>query len=435
MSSDTPAFNLKAVIRETGLKPDTLRAWERRYGLPQPQRTAGKHRLYSQRDIDLLKWLIARQREGLSISRAVDMWNSLEAEGRDPLQMAASARASSAAPATGDAVADLREKWIAACLAFDERTAEQALGEAFACFPPETVYFELLQKGLAQMGDGWYRGEVTVQQEHFASELAMRRLEALVAATPAPTRSGRILAGCPPQEEHTFSLLLVTLLLRRQGWDVVYLGANVPLSQLETALASARPQLMVSAAQQLHTVAALWALATFLQQQRVPLAYGGAPFNGRPELRARIPGHFLGEQTQQAPQAVQQVLAAPWLLPPIEEASEAYRQALNSYREHQPQIEAQVWDTLRSIDIPHAHLTIANMNVARNLTAALELGDLDLIGRDVTWIEGLLRGHRIPTETLQRYLEAYARAARTCLDERGRLLIDWLDAVLSKSLG
>ena len=86
--SKTPAYNLKVVIRETGLKADTLRAWERRYGLPQPERTSGGHRLYSQRDIEIIKWLMARQQEGLSISRAVDLWRGLESEGQDPLHMA-----------------------------------------------------------------------------------------------------------------------------------------------------------------------------------------------------------------------------------------------------------------------------------------------------------------------------------------------------------
>ena len=44
-TSDGPYFNLKAVVQQTGLKPDTLRAWERRYGLPTPQRSSGGHRL------------------------------------------------------------------------------------------------------------------------------------------------------------------------------------------------------------------------------------------------------------------------------------------------------------------------------------------------------------------------------------------------------
>lgn len=81
----SPAFNMKVVVQETGIKPDTLRAWERRYGLPDPQRTAGGHRLYSQYDIDLLKWLLARLDEGMSISHAVTMWRQLEVDGKDPL--------------------------------------------------------------------------------------------------------------------------------------------------------------------------------------------------------------------------------------------------------------------------------------------------------------------------------------------------------------
>ena len=85
MVSTTPAYNLKVVLKETGLAADTLRAWERRYGLPVPQRTAGGHRLYSQRDIETIKWLMKRQAEGLSISRAVDMYNDLLASGSDPL--------------------------------------------------------------------------------------------------------------------------------------------------------------------------------------------------------------------------------------------------------------------------------------------------------------------------------------------------------------
>ncbi len=85
MLSTTPAFNLKVVLKETGLAADTLRAWERRYGLPMPQRTAGGHRLYSQRDIETIKWLMKRQAEGLSISRAVDLWNEQLASGTDPL--------------------------------------------------------------------------------------------------------------------------------------------------------------------------------------------------------------------------------------------------------------------------------------------------------------------------------------------------------------
>ena len=83
--SDTPTFNLKVVLKETGIAADTLRAWERRYGLPMPDRTPGGHRLYSQHDIETVKWLMSKQSEGLSISRAVYLWNEIIASGQDPL--------------------------------------------------------------------------------------------------------------------------------------------------------------------------------------------------------------------------------------------------------------------------------------------------------------------------------------------------------------
>ena len=65
-------------------------------------------------------------------------------------------------------------------------------------FPVEAVCVEVLQKGMAEIGSHWYENGASVQQEHFASGLAMRRLDALLSASPAPTRNQTILVGCPP---------------------------------------------------------------------------------------------------------------------------------------------------------------------------------------------------------------------------------------------
>src|SRR5689334_9511472 len=131
--SKNPALNLKAVLQETGIAADTLRAWERRYGLPLPQRTAGGHRLYSQYDLETIKWLLARQSEGLSISRAVDLWNEQHASGTDPLDglttSTSSAPVLTFAPNTN--LDSLRTQWISACLVFNEASAEQVLNQAF----------------------------------------------------------------------------------------------------------------------------------------------------------------------------------------------------------------------------------------------------------------------------------------------------------------
>jgi len=178
--STTPTYNLKAVIKETGIAADTLRAWERRYGLPMPARTPGGHRLYSQRDIEIIKWLMTKQREGLSISRAVDLWNELTESGQDPLP----APTPEIATVSSANLDTLRKQWLDACLVFDENAAEQVLNQAFATHPLETVCVEVLQRGLHGIGEMWYRAEATVQQEHFTSALAQRRLDALIAAAP-----------------------------------------------------------------------------------------------------------------------------------------------------------------------------------------------------------------------------------------------------------
>jgi DNA-binding transcriptional MerR regulator len=195
-------FNLKAVVQQTGIKPDTLRAWERRYGLPTPERSSGGHRLYSQGDVDTIKWLTTRQQKGLSIKRAVELWRVIKSEGRDPLQAAVPSTPHSVPipepHPVGRTVSELRGQLIDACPEYDELRTQQVVNQAFALYSPETVVVELLQRTIAQVGDGLYQGTVTVHQEHFCSGLVIRRLEALVmAAPPRPARGGSSLPAHP----------------------------------------------------------------------------------------------------------------------------------------------------------------------------------------------------------------------------------------------
>lgn len=424
----TPTFNLKAVVHETGLKPDTLRAWERRYGVPSPQRTGGGHRLYSQNDIDMLKWLIARQDEGLSISRAVDLWQSLATDGRNPLQeyQPEMEEPKVNVLAIGDSVIQVREAWVEACLSFNEQKADSIVAQAFALYPVETVCTQILQRGLAEVGMGWVEGRISAQQEHFASALAMRRIEGLIAATPAPTRSARILIGCPSEEEHIFAPLLVTLLLRRRGWDIVFLGANIPLARLEATIGAAQPHLVILTAQSLHTASTLLGMTRVLQQENVLVGFGGGIFNLKPALRQHIPGYFLGESLTDAIPMVEQLLNGPRAMRTVEPPTPAYAQALQHYREQQARLESFVWDELRASGMPPATLAAANRDFGRLILAALTLGDIKLAADDLTEAMGLLF---IPDFALV-FMQAYQRAMLKALDKRGQLIIDWLNQLL-----
>lgn len=447
MSDKTPTYNLKAVVRDTGLKPDTLRAWERRYGVPAPQRTDSGHRLYSQHDIDTLKWLLIRQNEGMSISRAVELLHRLEGEGVDPFDANVTPgaqrlpEARNVAPVVehtelgeSDTIAALRNAWVQACLAFDEYQAEHLLSQAFAYFPTETVCLDIVQKGLAEIGRGWYAGKITVQQEHFASALAVRRMEALMTAAPAPTRPGRILVGCPPSEEHTFVPLMLSLLLRRRGWDVVYLGANVPLRSMASTVGAVRPNLVVLTAQQLHTAASLYEMAEMLYSERVPVAFGGLIFAQVPELHLAIPGHYLGDRLDRATAHVEQLMTSLRPQPAQRVVSYDYREALDHFRARQAQIEAEVWQHMDG-QMPRRHLSLANQSFGSAIIAALTLGNMDYLDADIDWVEGLLVNHyEMPLEALEDYLGAYYEAAHAHLGRQGYPVIEWLSRLLGREL-
>ncbi len=421
----TPVYNLKVVIHETGIKPDTVRAWERRYGLPQPQRTAGGHRLYSDRDIALIKWLMARQQEGMSISKAVKLYRTLAAEGKDPLVQAETAVSTPTLP--DDATLnDLRQNWINACLQFDEETAETTLTQAFALYPPLIVCNEILLKGMADIGNRWYQNQATVQQEHFASALAMRRLHALVAAAPRPTRAGRALIGCPAGEEHTLPPLLLTLMLRHQGWDVLYLGANVPIARLESTIETTNPRLVIFTAQQLHTAASLRETAEFVQQTNIPLAFGGRIFNLIPQLRQHIPGHFLGETINESVATAHQLLHTPQPTPTPPPIPESLQAALAVFQAKQAVIEAAVWQKMRVDSDFYRHIANANLFLAQDILAALQLGNLSWLGTQIKWIETLLQNYEMPVSLLKAYLTTYHQVARETLGEDGRPIIEWL---------
>jgi DNA-binding transcriptional MerR regulator len=427
-----PTFNMKVVVQETGLKPDTLRAWERRYGVPNPQRTSGGHRLYSQHEIEMLKWMVERQGEGMSISHAVDLWQQMEKDGKNPLISLGSDLAEPVlANIDGERVDDMRDAWVAACLAFDEYKAQHLLARAFALFPLETVCYKVLQQGLTEIGEGWYKGRVTVQQEHFASALALRQLEALLSSLPAPTRNGRLIVACPPNELHTFSPLIISLMLRRQGWDVVYLGANVPLDRMEASVAQIRPLLVIMPAQTLVAAASLLPMAKKLHEMSVPLAFGGIVFNHIPQVVEAIPGHFLGKSLEQAPQVVEKLLQTSSPLGKVKKASKVYEDAYQHFVEERSAIEAQLHSLPELSDQPIRLLNNTNNEFGNNIEAALRLGDLAMISSNLDWVKGLLLNshQRLSENALNTYLQAYQKVAKSVLDKRAAPIFDWFTSL------
>ncbi len=438
MYSSTPAFNLKVVLKETGLAADTLRAWERRYGLPTPNRTAGGHRLYSQRDIETIKWLIKRQAEGLSISRAVDMWNEQLASGTDPL--AGSTQQTSISPLTSpipyqapDTTLDsIRAQWIQACLEFSESAAEQTLNQAFSMFPVEAVCLEVLQKGMSEIGEHWYKNRATVQQEHFASGLAMRRLDALLSASPTPTRNQAVLVGCPPEEWHTFTPLLLSLLLRRRGLHVIYLGANVPSEEFSNTVKNLNVDLVVLVAQQLITAATLQQTALVLSSQKIPIAFGGRIFTIHPELSNTISGFFLGNNLPAAIEQIEMILSTKIKPHQPKTASPRHIAAHQAFVSNRGQIELTFKELLDPLFIAPENIRTGTHFLGDNIAAALQLGDISHASTEVEWLRNLLQAHDTPPQQLIHFMEIYSQAVNRNINGQGEPIFEWLVSEVEK---
>ncbi len=228
MSADAGTLRIGEFARRAGVKPELLRAWERRYGLLQPVRSEGGFRLYTTEDAER----VARMRRGLD-------------EGLSAAEAARRALAQ-ARPAAG-LLEEERRRLLAAVRAYDEPALHAALDEALAGFSLETVLRALVLPALREVGDQWERGELEVGQEHFASNLIRERLLALGRSW---GRGGRPLAilACAPGERHDIGLIAFGLLLRSHGWRVLFLGADTPLATLERAVAATDPRLVVVAA-------------------------------------------------------------------------------------------------------------------------------------------------------------------------------------------
>ncbi len=424
MDDKASAYNMKAVIKETGLTPATLRAWERRYGLFKPQRTKGGHRLYSEGNVALLKWLVEQQKAGLSISRAVDLWRSQAAQ---PQESALDASAGLVVPATGEGtLSQLSQSWREACLVFNEPEAELAVSKALAIATPEVVCTQVLQKGLAELGRGWYEGTVSAQQEHFASALVARRLNALFAIAPVPTRSGRLLAACPPGEYHDLALLMLAFILRWQGWEVIYLGADIPLEHLGATLQATRPHLVLSAAQTLPGAASLLELAETVNAHSIPLAFGGGIFNQVGGLSERIPGHFLGREVDAAPQEIERLLAHRPSMPVSRPLLPAYAAALATFREHEAVILSRVRQVMASSQVSPRDVERANVNFSRAVTAALTLGEIQFLDYSIRWLYGLLENYGVPPAFSDLYHQVFHRVMKELPGLQAEPVLEWL---------
>ena len=220
------------LAKRTGVSPELLRAWEQRYGLLQPTRTAGGFRLYSAADEARVQRMQSLVSGGLAAAQAARLILS----GSEPAPRTVSASATILDEEAANLTASLDR--------LDEQAANTALDRLFSAYTIETVLQDVVLPYLRRLGERWETGEISVAQEHFASNLLRGRLLGLAQGWGQGQGPGAILA-CLPGEHHELGLLVFGVALRRRGWRITYLGTDSPIGAVADIARSLRPAVVV----------------------------------------------------------------------------------------------------------------------------------------------------------------------------------------------
>jgi DNA-binding transcriptional MerR regulator/methylmalonyl-CoA mutase cobalamin-binding subunit len=219
-------YPIRAVAKLTGLSIDTLRAWERRYRAVVPTR-GERGRLYTDRDVDRLRLLRDAVAHGHAIGHAVTLSE------RDLRQVAATpeppaAGAETAAPTSTPGI----DAIMLAVEQFDGPAIEAALGRLAALLDARSLWREVLAPLLTEIGERWEDGHAGVAHEHLLSASVRNVLGTLMRANIRHDATTCIVFATPSGERHELGTLGAAMVAAAGGLRAVYLGPDLPASDL-----------------------------------------------------------------------------------------------------------------------------------------------------------------------------------------------------------
>ncbi|AXH97027.1 MerR family transcriptional regulator [Ornithinimicrobium avium] len=242
---------VRQVSEMTGIAPDTLRAWERRYGVVTPARSESRYRLYDEHDIERLQLMARLVSGGAPASLAAQQVaaslpdDRSEHAGPGPGGGASSAEVEPR-PTTSPAVTDPGlDALVVAARNLDRAEVDRVLDRAFSTGSFESVAEQWLLPALAEVGAAWSDGRIDVAGEHLVSGVVRGRLGSAYDAAGSALGGPVVLVGLPPGSRHELGSLTFATCLRRLGGDVRWLGADLPVDSWSHAVARLRPAAVV----------------------------------------------------------------------------------------------------------------------------------------------------------------------------------------------
>ncbi len=223
-------FSIETVSKLTGLPAATLRNWEKRYGYPQPARSAGGHRLYAQKDVSFLKLALRLQNEGRQLQDLTKLYEGYVDD--EP------------APVTSSDDVTFRVRLVyESLLRYDIAATAQHWMIFGAKLAPQQMFSLVFEELLRRLGDDWSRGQISVAQEHFVSGFLRMKLGAFMTLDFPATQATSFALATLEGERHEGGLMLVGCHLKYRGYTVHYFGVDLPFTALNEALQESGAQI------------------------------------------------------------------------------------------------------------------------------------------------------------------------------------------------
>lgn len=219
-------YNIKAAAKILDMPKVTIRSWETRYSAITPARTESGHRLYSDQNLEDLKWLkIQVQDNGMKISEAVKKLHASRHQFIVPKEELSQ-------NLNSEYSVQINQLFQAAA-EMDTERFNYLLDLHFSLFHHQTVFFSIIAPLMIRIGEAWEDGVISVAHEHMITHIVQQRFNQFFRIFPTSPSLPKVMALSPSGEQHQLGLLLFTLFLRENGFSVVYIGPDTPLEGLE----------------------------------------------------------------------------------------------------------------------------------------------------------------------------------------------------------
>lgn len=254
-------YRIQAVSKLTGVPPATLRAWERRYGFPSPERTESSYRLYSNTQVRLIKQLKALCQQGLAPSEAVKLLKNDEvsdsnhktslqanisyhkqAQDNSLSSVPSSAISNKSVPSIDyEQFTDLRNNLMGAIHRFDPVLLEHYTRSALLQGSAKLIFDHIFAPVLIQIGQEWHDGALSIAQEHLATEVIGNAIRDLLRFVQPDQSAKQIILACVSGELHLLPLYGSAFHFIQWGYRVTVLGVNTPPEALKQSVLRLKP--------------------------------------------------------------------------------------------------------------------------------------------------------------------------------------------------